>query len=414
MKNDRPRLSRLVLASAALLTAAVFPSTAADKNSWSTIERGHYLTQMGDCAACHTNDAGKPLAGNFPLPTPFGTIFSANLTPDDQTGLGRWSADDFYRAMNEGKRPGGARLYPAFPYTHFTLITREDSDAIFAYLKTLDPVRQDVKPPQFPFPLNERLAMIGWNMINFKDRSFVPDTEKSPAWNRGRYIAEGLGHCAMCHSTKNWMGAEETGADAYAGGMAEGWFAPPLRASLNGGLGDWSKEDIASFLRDGHNGRAIAFGPMAEVVEKSTSHLTDDDLTALATYLKDLPQDKNKNPPLRHAAVALDDPSMKSGKFIYNAQCAACHKQDGDGIPGMFSKLGGSGVATSDNATSLVKLILEGGQAVSTDEHPTAQAMPAFDWKLSDGQVAAVATYVRNAFGNAASPVSADTVKQQR
>lgn len=407
----------VVAALAATALTTLTPAQAADKNSWSTIQRGLYLARMGDCTACHTNDADKPYAGNNPLATPFGTIYSANLTPDPETGLGKWSADDFYRAMNEGKEPNGERLYPAFPYTHFTYITREDSDAIFAYLQKLKPIHQEIKPPEFPWPLNERIAMLGWNWLNFEDKQFQPDAKKSASWNRGHYIEKGLGHCALCHSPKNALGAEKTGADAYTGGMAEGWFAPSLRGTGHGGLQSWSKEDVIAFLKHGRNEHATAFGPMAQVVSESTRYLTDSDVADLATYLKDLPGDESAsrtNGQGEKQTSSVSDSQMAMGKQIYAAQCSACHRADGKGVPNMFPGLSRSGIVGSDNVTTLVKLILEGGIAPQTDKYPTPQAMPAFDWKLTDGQIAAVASYVRNAFGNQAPAVSADDVKGLR
>lgn len=412
----RLTVSRILVATLATSAAlAVLPARAADKNTWSTIQRGLYLTRMGDCEACHTNEAGKPFAGNNPLATPFGTIYSANLTPDGETGLGNWSSADFYRAMNKGRDKEGERLYPAFPYPHFTLISREDSDAIFAYLQKLKPIHQEVKAPEFPFPLNIRLAMVGWNWLNFTDKQFSPDPNESASWNRGRYIAEGLGHCGLCHSPKNTLGAEMTGDEAYTGGMAEGWFAPSLRGTGEGGLHDWSKEDVVAFLKDGRNDHATAFGPMAEVVKDSTQYLTDSDVNDLATYLKKLPQDRNaKESDRKPVETASNDNHSSVGKLIYDAQCSACHMQDGKGVAKMFPAVAGSGIVESKNPATLIKLLLEGAKAPQTAKYPTPQAMPAFDWKLNDDQIAAVATYVRSAFGNRAGSVAASDVKDQR
>ena len=388
---------------------------AQDANTWSTLERGLYLTRMGDCAACHTAKPSKPFAGDFPLRTPFGTIYTSNLTPDDETGIGKWTKNDFYRAMHEGKRPDGTRLYPAFPYTHFTLVTREDSDDIFAYLKSLKPIHQEVERPDFPFPLDWRPVVAGWNALNFKNRRFEPRADKSKAWNRGFYIAEGLGHCALCHSPKNLLGAEKAGQQAYTGGMADGWFAPSLRATTRGGIGHWSKQDIVEFLKYGRNQRGAAFGPMAEVITKSTRHLKMSDLVALATYLKDLPHGtKADDTKTATAASNSDAAGMKRGKLVYNTQCAACHAANGKGVRGQFAAMAGSGIVQSSNPTTVIRVILEGAKSVVTDKYPTPQAMPAFDWKLSNEDIAAVATYVRNAFGNSADPVTSDQVAKLR
>lgn len=388
-------------------------STAAmaiDANDWTMRQRGLYLTRAGDCAACHTVDENKPMAGDYALSTPFGTIYTANITPDEETGIGAWSADDFYRAMNEGIRPNGERLYPAFPYTHYTIVTREDSNAIFAYLNSLEPVRQQVREPEFPWPLSMRFALRGWNLLNFENEEFEPDPEKSDAWNRGKYLVEGLGHCAMCHSPKNIIGAVKEGDDAFTGGYAEGWWAPSLTGSTRDGIGHWSDEQLFNFLKHGRNDRTAAFGPMAEVVEVSTSHMTDEDVQAIVEYIRSIPaQETDEAEPMED-----DDPAMQLGRTIYEAQCSACHAPDGSGVPGQFAALAGSSLAQSSNPTSLVRIILEGARAAQTERYPTRHVMPAFDWKLDDEEVAAVATYVRNAFGNAASPVSEDFVEDTR
>ncbi|PZX15269.1 mono/diheme cytochrome c family protein [Palleronia aestuarii] len=401
------------LSALCLATALPAAAVAQDANTWSTIERGLYLTRIGDCAACHTVEEDAPYAGGLGLPTPFGTIYAANLTPDEDTGLGDWTADDFHTAMSRGIRPDGTRLYPAFPYTHFTYVTRDDTDAIYAYLQTVDPVRDRVPEADIPWPLSVRTAMRGWNMLFFEEGELAPVADKSDTWNRGRYLVEGLAHCSACHSPRNIAGAEKDGAQSYTGGVIEGWFAPSLRDGTGGeGLGDWSEEELADFLRHGRNGRTAAFGPMAEVVDLSTRWLTDDDLEAVVTYVKDLPFDAvDAEAP---EALAADDPTMTQGEDIYATQCAACHGIEGDGIENQFGAIAGSSLVQSSNPRTVVRMVLEGARSVPTDAYPTPHAMPAFDWKLTDEDVAAVTTYVRNAFGNAASPVDADTVADIR
>ena len=396
-----------------LLLVAAAPAAAQDSNTWSQVQRGLYLTRIGDCAACHTVEDDQPFAGGLGLPTPFGTIYTANLTPETETGIGGWTQDDFYRAMTEGVRPDGTRLYPAFPYTHFTHVRRDDADAIFSYLQDIEPVRNRVPEVDIVWPLDIRTSMRGWNMLFFDEGVLEPVADRSDAWNRGRYLAEGLAHCSACHSPRNALGAEKEGPASYTGGTIEGWLAPSLREGPGGeGIGDWSDEDLAEFLRYGRNERTAAIGPMAEVVAKSTRWLTDEDLEAIVTYVKDLPfEDEGGGAP---EPIAEDDPAMQAGSEIYATQCAACHGMDGEGVATQFGTLDGSSLAQATNPRTVVRIILEGARAVPTDRYPTPHAMPAFGWKLTDEEVADVATFVRNAFGNAAPAVAAEDVADLR
>ncbi|MEW5423016.1 cytochrome c [Amorphus sp. 3PC139-8] len=389
---------------------AAAPAIAQD-NDWSEIQRGLYLVRAGDCAACHTVKGQAPYSGGYSLETPFGTIYSANLTPDQDTGLGSWSEADFYRAMNEGISKDGSHLYPAFPYTHFTYATRDDIDAIFTYLNSLDPVRNRVPEPDLTWPLGWRFLMTGWNVMNFEDETFQPDPDRSEAYNRGKYLVEGLMHCGMCHSPKNVIGAEKGGDSRFTGGTAEGWLAPPLTGGPREGIGDWSEEDLVAFLKEGRNARTIAFGPMADVVKHSTQYMRDDDLQAIAAYIKALPENDDAD---AGETDEIDDDTQALGELIYATQCSACHASDGSGVAHMLPPLKGSSFVQADNPQSVVKLILEGGQGVATDQYPTQHAMPSFAWKLSDDEVAAVATFVRNAFGNQAPAVSAEEVADYR
>lgn len=384
---------------------------AAQDNDWTEIQRGLYLTRAGDCAACHSVVGQAPFSGGYALATPFGTIYSANLTPDADTGLGRWSEADFYRAMNEGLSKDGSRLYPAFPYTHFTYATRDDVDAIFAYLNTLDPVRNRVPEPELVWPLGWRFLMNGWNLINFEDAAFEPEADRSEAYNRGKYLVEGLMHCGMCHSPKNVIGAEKAGDSRFTGGLAEGWLAPPLTSGTREGIGDWTQEDLVAFLKHGRNERSIAFGPMADVVRHSTQYMHDADLEAVATYIKALPGADDGE---RGEAAPMDAETRKLGELVYATQCSACHAPDGAGIPNMLPSLENSSFVQADDPHSVVKLILEGAKGVATDRFPTPHKMPSFAWKLTDEEVAAVATYVRNSFGNEAPAVSAGDVAGYR
>jgi mono/diheme cytochrome c family protein len=396
-----------LLAAAALVSGALSGPARAQDNSYAQIERGRYLTATGNCQGCHTPSGEEAFAGGRGLETPFGIIYSPNITFDDQTGLGRWSKDDFWRAMHEGIARDGSRLYPAFPYPHFTKMSREDIDAIFDYLSTLEPVRKEKPENELPFPLSWRVMMGGWNMMFFEPGVFEPDPEKSAQWNRGAYLVEGPGHCAGCHTPKNILGADRESRHLM-GGELENWFAPDIRAGRHGGIAHWDDDEIVEFLKTGRNAHTAAFSIMSEVIEYSTQFMTDDDLHAIATYLRDMESEEHEETGAPEEAV------MNAGEAIYFDNCSACHVSDGSGVPRFFAPLSGSNKVTGPDATTVIRVILEGARAVPTDARPTPLTMPAFGWKLSDDEVAAVATYIRRSFGNAAGPVTAREVESLR
>ncbi len=380
-----------------------------DHQAFDEIERGRYLATAADCTACHTQTGGKPFAGGRKLPTPFGLLIAPNITPDYETGIGRWSDDDFVSALQRGIGPDGMHLYPAMPYPYYTRMSRKDILAIRAYLNTLDPVRNEVNSNQLPFPFRIRASMFGWNTLFFSPGEFHPDPAKSETWNRGAYLVEGPGHCGACHTPKNFLGADKT-SRPLEGGVLTGWYSPDLTGDQRVGVGAWSVDDIATYLKTGHNRHAAATGPMAEVIADSTSKLRDDDLKAIAAYLKELPAPHNEQP----ARVAADDPAMKRGAAIYADNCAACHAGDGTGVANLFPRLKGSPVVQAKDPTTLLEIVIHGTRNVATDPAPTAPAMPAFGWKLSDDEIAAVLTYVRNSWGNAAASVAANDVAKRR
>jgi mono/diheme cytochrome c family protein len=380
-----------------------------DGQAFGQIERGRYLATAADCVACHTVlGAGKPFAGGRPIETPFGNIVTPNITPDLYTGIGAWTDDQFDNAVRRGIRPNGQRLYPAMPFTAYTMMSRADVLAILAYLKTVAPVRNTVVTNILPFPFNIRAAMRVWNALYFTDGEFKPDPQKSAEWNRGAFLVQGPGHCAACHTPKSFLGGDKT-SQYLRGSYLQGWFAPDITNDARTGLGRWSAGDVAAYLKTGHNRATAATGPMAEVVEHSTSHMTDSDLAAIATYLKSVqrPQD---NP----TAVAASDPVMLAGQAIYRDQCSACHSLDGRGVPQLFPSLADSSMARSSDPTTLIRIILRGARSVATAAEPTSPGMPSFSWQLDDAQVAAVATYIRNAWGSAAAPVSPRDVSSAR
>ncbi|HEX3708562.1 MAG TPA: c-type cytochrome [Pseudolabrys sp.] len=395
-----------LLAPLLALTFTSAPAHAAD-TSFAKIERGRHLVNAGDCVACHTDPNGKPFAGGRPIETPFGTIYSPNLTPDRETGIGAWSDGDFYRAMHNGVRPDGKRLYPAFPYPYFTKVTHDDVMAIHAYLNTLPPVKNPSRPPGFNWPLNHRVVMRGWDFMFFTPGTFKPDPHKSAEWNRGAYLVEGLGHCGACHTPKNALGADKT-RDALRGGSVQNWFAPKIANSMQDGTGSWSTDDIVEYLKTGRNKHSGATGLMAEVVADSTSKLPDVDLRAMAAYIKDV----DGGAPA--TASKPDEKIMTAGGAIFNDSCGACHQSDGSGVPHMFPPLKHDVNVQQSDPTTVIRVILEGARTVPTDKRPTPFAMPAYGWKLKDDQIAAVATYVRNAWGNSAPAVTASEVTALR
>ena len=285
------RMMRTILAGVLLCTAFAAGEVRAQSKVEPTAEdiaRGKALVDAGDCASCHTADPAKPFAGGKRIDTPFGSIYAPNLTPDRETGIGAWSDDAFYRALRFGVAPDGSRYYPAFPYPNFTKLTRQDILAIRAYLATLTPVSNAPRAPELRWPFNYRVVMRGWNWLFFKPGILMPDQQKSAAWNRGRYLVEGVAHCGACHTPKNMFGADRRGR-AYGGGRVAGMFAPRLDGAARSGLKSWSAEDIIEYLQSGRNAKSHAGELMSEVVVNSTSKMSDADVRAIAVYLKDLP-----------------------------------------------------------------------------------------------------------------------------
>ena len=373
------------------------------------VRRGEYLARAGNCIACHTTAGGRPFAGGVALPTPFGTLFSSNLTPDPETGLGRWTAPEFWRAMHNGVGRDGRMLYPAFPYPNYTRVTREDSDALFAYLQALAPVPQPNRPHELRFPYDTQVALAAWRALYFRPGGLPVEPRQSAEWNRGAYLVEGLGHCSACHSPRNALGATSA-AHALEGGRIpqQGWYAPSLHAAHEAGLGAWSVADIVQLLRVGVAPGASVSGPMAEVVSQSLQHLAPPDLQAMAVYLKALPQ-TGSAPEARPVA---DTAVLARGSSIYTAQCAQCHGDTGQGTPGLYLALAGNRAVALPQADNLVQMILRGGYQAQTVGNLRPVGMPPFQHLLDDGEVAAVASFVRASWGHTAAPVSALEVQR--
>jgi len=374
------------------------------------VTRGRYVAIAGDCAACHTDPhQGKPFAGGYALETPFGKLLASNITSDKATGIGSWTEAEFTRAVREGKGKDGENLYPAMPYNAYVKVSDQDMHDLWAYMQTVPAVDNKVVSNQLPFPFNIRLMMMGWNLLFFDKTPFVPVANASAQINRGAYLVQGLGHCAACHTAKNFLGGDKSGAFLQGGDLA-GWHAPQITGNRYVGIGGWTPDQVVQYLKTGSNDVAVASGPMAEAVTNSTQHMTNDDLLAIAAYLQSLPGSTQTKP----QPLTATEQAMKQGANVYSANCSACHNSDGKGINQLAAGLGNNPAVQAANAQSLMTTVLQGGRGAVTLDNPTSGAMPSFAWKLSDQQVAAVLTYIRNTWGNSAPAVAATQVAQVR
>jgi mono/diheme cytochrome c family protein len=375
------------------------------------VQRGRYLAIAGNCIACHTARGGADYAGGRAVDTPFGTLYATNLTPDDETGIGRWTAAEFRRALRHGRSRDGRLLYPAFPYPSYTLVTSADADALYAYFRSLPPVRQPNRAHALRFPYNLQASLAVWRALYFRPDTLEPDAARSADWNRGRYLVRGLGHCEACHAGRNVLGAT-TGDIELGGGLIplQNWYAPSLASSREAGVADWHTDEVIALLRTGVSPRASVMGPMAEVVFRSTQHLAPDDVRAMAVYLKDLPQADLARP----AGSAPDGDTLQLGTKVYADRCASCHGDRGEGVTGLYPALAGNRAVTLPSPNNLVKAIVHGGFPPTTAGNPRPFGMPPFRQVLDDKQVAAVASYVRHAWGNGAPAVSTLEVVRAR
>lgn len=395
--------------------AAAQPTT--EPASAELLARGAYLARAGNCMACHTARGGEPYAGGRGIDTPFGTVYSSNLTPDEQTGLGRWSAPAFWRAMHHGRSADGRLLVPAFPYTSTTQVSRADSDAIYAYLRSLPPVAQPARPHDLRFPFNTQAALAVWRALYFRAGEFQPDASRSAEWNRGAYLVQGLGHCNACHAHRNALGGTAGPLD-LGGGLipVQNWYAPSLTDAREAGVADWAEAEIVALLKTGvvdrHGALAVASGPMGEVVLRSTQHLSDADLGAMAVYLKTLGGGPVAEPvPAEPGPAAAKD---AHGSTLYTDHCASCHGERGEGVPGAYPALAGNRAVTMAVPANLVRIVLEGGFAPATAGNPRPYGMPPFAQTLSNDDVAAVLTQLRRSWGHRAEAVAPVDVTRYR
>lgn len=369
----------------------------AGEDLYDLVREGEYLARAGDCIACHTVPGRPPFSGGVVFKTPFGELVSPNITPDLDTGIGSWTGRDFYRALKLGVSPSGEFYYPVFPYEHYSLLTRYDVGALYAYFRSLHAVTNPIESNRLDFPFRIRGTLSVWRALYFRPQDFTPQSDQDEIWNRGYYLVEGLGHCQACHTPRNPLGARVNRL-SYQGAKVENWFALNLTADRIRGIGDWSAQDLVTYLKTGRlQERSVALGPMREVIENSLSHLKDDDLMAIATYLK---------------SFSTDDSSVVSTReqSLYLKNCAGCHHPLGIGRENVSVALANNSVVKSHNPNNLINAILLGVPATAG-----LPPMPAFEKKLSDDEIAHIANYVRRAWGNGASPaVSARDVQNLR
>ena len=393
----------------AFVLAALLPLTAfaADEQ---LIERGKYLARAADCVACHSVEGGAEYAGGLPLESPFGTIYGTNITPDKQYGIGEYSADDFYRAVAEGERRDGSKLYPAMPYTSYHLLKREDSDAIYAYLMSLEPIAKPSPQTDLSFPFNLRFGLSFWNMLYKDSVQLQPAEGKSEAWQRGQYLVEVLGHCGECHTPRNALGALQQD-QRMQGAVLLGYEAPSLLADDLAERG-WNPEDLATFLKHGISAQGSMFNEMYPVFHHSTQYLPQDDHQAMATYLLgDQPPE-----PRKVASVALDQlgASAQQGRQHYLNTCAGCHGAAGEGIPHVAVAMEGNTTLRLNDARNLLRVIDDGIKEQQFTGFERMQPMPGFSDKLDDGQMRDLLHYLRQTWGGQDAELSPQQVSQLR
>lgn len=379
------------------------------------VERGRYLVALGDCAACHTQ-AGRPaFSGGRPLPTPYGTFYPPNITPDRATGIGNWSEADFYRALHDGIRPDGSYLYPAFPFPSFTHMTRDDVDAIWAYLRSVPAVSRPNTPNQLNWPFSMRGLMKVWRALYFTPGPLKPDPKQSAAWNRGAYLVKGVAHCGACHSPRNRLGAV-IDANEFAGGTItiDGWRAPNISQNPQRGIGNWAAADVRDFLHTGHSQKGDAIGPMREVVQSGLQHLSPSDLDAVITYVQSVPSQPDiVGDAVTRFNLVMSPEGREKARKLYHAECAGCHGDDGRGKP-PYPDLRGNPVVQSLDANDLILQILNGGFQATTAANPYPHSMPPFAERLNDDEIARIADYIRRSWGNDAPMVIPPQVAARR
>jgi mono/diheme cytochrome c family protein len=397
-----------------------------ESSSAVTVARGEYVTRASDCMACHTTDEGQPFAGGRKIESPLGTIYSTNITPDNETGIGAYSLDDFRSALYDGLRKDGAHLYPAMPYDNFRFLSEADVQSMYLYFMQGVPAVHSVTPQsELTFPFSQRWGLRAWNWLVLQDPQFKSVSDDAHI-NRGAYLVQGPAHCAACHSPRNLVmaqdGVSEDNPAFLTGGNVAGWSVPELR-SKDSVAAQWSTQQMANYLATGRNAYATSVGEMSLVVEHSLQYLTDEDNLAIAAYLTYLSASSDAGvlstqshimPTDTERLLTSADPSMPLGPRLYLDNCAGCHAVDGRGAAEIFPVLDGNALVTGDSATGLLHIILHGAELPSTERRPAKLRMQGHAWRLNDEEVAALATFVRQAWHNQAAEVSASAVQPLR
>ena len=405
-----------------LLMLFAVSTARADENTGPPSNQGEYLARAGDCVSCHSAPGGKAFAGGLKMGTPLGTIYSTNITPDPETGIGGYSLADFDRALRAGVAKDGHRLYPAMPYPSYAKLTDADVAALYNFfMKEVPAVHQANQPDEIPSHLRFRWPLAMWNFLFIQSGSYVNKSGHDAQWNRGAYLVQGLGHCGACHTPRGlaWQekALDDGSSDYLAGADLDAWYAPDLRGDVRTGLGNWSKDDIVDFLKAGHNKGETAFGSMIDVVNNSTPYLSDNDLNAIAIYLKSLPAASTQQPVAYNDATAAalrTGHASQPGATVYTGTCANCHGLDGKGFSPYIPALAGNPILLDEDPSSLINLVLNGSNPLVVKGTPDAYRMPQFREQYSDQQIADVVTFIRNGWGNQAPAVTTTDVAKLR
>ncbi|VDC19850.1 c-type cytochrome [Pseudogemmobacter humi] len=430
MKKLGRFLGRLLLAAAILAGLAIWYGTRLPGSPFDgleagpalPVETGEYAARVSDCVACHSTEHGPPFAGGLPMGTPLGTIHATNITPDPDYGIGTYTLADFDRAVRRGVAPDGRRLYPAMPYTSYAKLTDEDVAALYDYfMNHVKPVAQPNPQNDIPWPLSIRWPLEFWNLALAPTGTYQPDPAQDGMWNRGAYLVQAGGHCGACHTPRNAIMAEkgydETAPEFLAGALLDGWYAPSLRGASGNGVGRWTEEELVSFLKRGRNRHAVVFGSMMEAFNNSTAFMTNEDLEAIAHYLKSLP--RAPEPEWQYdgsttAALAGGISADSRGAQVYLQKCSHCHGRDGKGRGEFVPPLAGASSVLAGPADSVVNITLNGAGRVVAGGVPDSYRMPPYRVTLSDRDIAAVATFVRQSWGNTGGPVTSEEVARLR